>query len=117
MKVSTLTSFTLQLLAVQPIIACLIVRGSVNNEDGTVSFARITDNGLEVCSNGWGWRIDQDNHFSLTCLSGYVFAWTRDSTFAWYRNKDGGTFSFNLNRHDDEDLTDFDATLYGCPNP
>ncbi len=114
MKCITLLSSFLPLLAITPALACLTVRGSIDNESGDISYALVVDNGGVACSNGMGWHIDQDNHFSLNCNPGYVFAFTRDATFAWYRNRDGATFSFGLNRHDDEDLTDFDATLYGC---
>ena len=44
------------------------------------------DNGLTVCHSDWGSRIDQDGHYSITCLPGYVYAFTKNGAKTWYAN-------------------------------
>jgi hypothetical protein len=73
-------------------LACLESLGAVSTS-GNLQFARTIDNGLTTCDSNWGWRIDQDNHISLNCLSGYIYAVTKDGSLAWYRNPvSGSTF-------------------------
>ncbi|KAF8859352.1 hypothetical protein BDZ45DRAFT_742389 [Acephala macrosclerotiorum] len=73
----------------RPHLACLQVVGVVTK--GTsggwfLQYAYTIDNWLTTCESAWGTRIDQDGHFSLTCLPGYVYAFAFDATFAWYAN-------------------------------
>lgn len=85
MKLTTLLSTTLQLLAITPALACLEARGQVSTT-GHVLSINVIDNGAVVCSDAWGWRIDQDNHISVNCLAGYIYAVKKDGSLAWYRN-------------------------------
>ena len=71
-------------------LACLRVHGYIVHDpivgtsmDGD---AEAIDNGVVVCSARMGLRLDQDDHFSLGCLPGYVYAVTKDGKHAWYRN-------------------------------
>ncbi|KAH8660842.1 hypothetical protein BGZ60DRAFT_517577 [Tricladium varicosporioides] len=68
------------LLAITPTLSCVHSSGSIS-EDPLPRLSGIDavliDNGAKVCDGPA--RIDQDGHFSLTCLPG---------------NKDGGVFSW-----------------------
>ena len=85
MKLTIFVYTALELLTIAPALACLEATGSVSTS-GNVDFIRVTDNGAITCNSDWGWRIDQDNHISLSCLSGYIYAVTKDGSLAWYQN-------------------------------
>jgi len=90
MKISNILSPSLSLLAISPSFACLHTYGELyldNNLEYHLSWAGATDNGLDVCDTAWGdARIDQDGHFSLVCLPGYIYAFEPDGAQAWYSN-------------------------------
>lgn len=100
MKLTTILSTTLQLLAITPTLACLEARGQVSFL-GDVLSINVIDNGALVCSDAWGWRIDQDDHISLSCLAGYIYAVTKDGSLAWYRNP-VNAYSFTQTTSGDE---------------
>jgi hypothetical protein len=85
MKFPGLFSITLQLLAVTPTLGCLHTSGVIGVPGG-LGYAFSNDNGETTCTNDWGVRIDQDGHYSLTCLPGYVYAFSQDGSQAWYAN-------------------------------
>lgn len=91
MKIFNILSASLSLFAISPSFACLHTYGEVHSDTEerhwTVVWAGATDNGLDVCDTAWGnARIDQDGHFSIPCLPGYVYAFTEDGLTAWYSN-------------------------------
>ncbi|KAH8892378.1 hypothetical protein GQ53DRAFT_746223 [Thozetella sp. PMI_491] len=75
----------LPLVVAIPALACLEYMGWVT-ANGDLNFAQTVDNGVITCDSTKGWYIDQDGHFSLTCISNYVYAFTRDGKTAWYAN-------------------------------
>ena len=89
MKINILSA-SLSLVAISPSLACLHTYGQVLTDIKRsyykLLWAGATDNGLDVCDIEWGWRIDQDGHFSITCLAAYVYAFTKDGETAWYSN-------------------------------
>jgi hypothetical protein len=112
MKLTTLLSTTLQLLTITPALAYLEVTGAISIY-GNLDLALSIDNGLTTCSSRWGSRIDQDGHFSLTCLSGYVYAFTQDGTMAWYANP---VEAFSFTQQVDGELAEWswDQKQFGC---
>jgi hypothetical protein len=82
MKLTTVLS---TFLAVSPALGCLETFGLITPAD-TFAFALSIDNDVVTCNSNWGWRIDQDGHFSLSCVDGYVYAFTLDGGLAWYSN-------------------------------
>ena len=87
MKLTTLVSSLLTLTT--PTLACLHVYGNIVGDPFTDDSAWgvfAVDNGRIVCSSDMGARFDQDNHFSMGCLPGYVYAFTRDGRNAWFAN-------------------------------
>jgi hypothetical protein len=103
MKFTTLISAAL--LAAAPALGCLETAGIINPVSGTqLQFAIAIDNGAVVCDSNLGWRIDQDNNFSVHCNPGYVYAFTPSGQQAWYSNGINSwsftqqvTFSGNVN--------------------
>ncbi|KAH6674812.1 hypothetical protein B0J14DRAFT_588194 [Halenospora varia] len=82
-------------LAATPALSCVLSSGSISADPlpGLSGIdAVLIDNGAKVCDGPA--HIDQDGHFSLTCLPGYVFALSKRGTHTWYRNKDGGVYSW-----------------------
>jgi len=90
MNLKTLLSTATFAVSIVPTLACLQTAGVVGQyrSDGSwhMDYAYTIDNGLTTCDTQWGYRIDQDGHFSLSCLPGYVYAFTLDGSFAWYAN-------------------------------
>jgi hypothetical protein len=113
MKLITVFSATLQLFTIVPTLACLVVEGTIDIELNWLDYARVVDNGLLVCSNSWGVRIDQDNHYSLGCLPGYIYAVTTDGGMAWYRNP-VTAFSFTQHHSNADSTWYFDTKQFGC---
>jgi len=76
------------LSALPAALACLQVSGQIRTTAGppSVDSSKVMDNGAEVCNAGGGVQIDQDGHFTLKCLPGYIYAFTTDGKQAWYRN-------------------------------
>lgn len=102
MKLLTLLS---ALTLTTPTLACLHVYGNIAGDPflgPSVWSVFAVDNGLTVCSSDMGARIDQDGHFSMGCLSGYVYAFTKDGRTAWYGNNGGGSFSFLQSNNPDK---------------
>jgi hypothetical protein len=123
MKFLQLYYLTLGLLVSTPTLACLQNQGDVdlNWRTGDVyPVITVVDNGLLVCGaiNAGEFRIDQDDHISLNCLPGYIYAVTKDGSMSWYRNKDGGTFSWKNDNHPllqgDHFYSQWSTNLYGC---
>jgi hypothetical protein len=85
MKFLTLVPVTLGLFSV-PSLGCLHTEGYTLPGDGALVYAFSNDNGRTTCTNDWGSREDQDGHWSLTCLPGYVYAFTKDGSQHWYSN-------------------------------
>ena len=68
------------------VLCCLHTEGETTSGTGNLVYAFSNDNGQTTCTNDWGSRIDQDGHWSLTCLPGYVYAFTKDGSKHWYSN-------------------------------
>ncbi|KAH7351333.1 hypothetical protein BKA65DRAFT_500203 [Rhexocercosporidium sp. MPI-PUGE-AT-0058] len=100
MNLKPLLSTAIFAVSVIPTLACLQTAGVVGQHryDGTwaMVYAYSIDNGLTTCNTQWGYRIDQDGHFSLSCLPGYVYAFTQNGAVAWYANP-VNAFSFTQN--------------------
>ncbi|KAF1944126.1 hypothetical protein EJ02DRAFT_464434 [Clathrospora elynae] len=80
----------LALSAIPAALACLHTWGDAHDDalpglDGIGSCGAV-DNGLTVCSSDWGSRIDQDGHYIISCLPGYVYAFTKNGATTWYAN-------------------------------
>jgi hypothetical protein len=71
--------------------------------------------------------IDQDDHFSINYIPGYIYAFTQDGTFAWYGYSANGKHSFSCGQQTQvQDLaiaicepevcidTSWYVSLYGC---
>jgi hypothetical protein len=99
MKFTTL--FTAAALAISPALSCLQTFGVIAPPN-TLAFALSVDNGEVTCNSDWGHYIDQDGHFSLSCLDGYVYAFTMNGEIAWYSN---GVDSFQLQQPVQQDST------------
>ena len=112
MKSVGILSATLQLLAITPALACLHTSGEIDVPGG-LSYAYSNDNGETTCTNDWGWRIDQDGHYSLTCLPGYVYAFSQDGYQAWYANP-SESFSWIQDASGDLNIISWDNWMYGC---
>jgi len=112
MKLKSLLPTAVLLSIASPALACLQVTGKIVG-NGIYS-ATVVDNGLTVCNAAWGWRVDQDDHFSLTCISPYIYAVTRNGGLAWYRNP-ATAFSFTQNTSPAGRFTiDFWTSQFGC---
>jgi hypothetical protein len=123
MKLPTL--FSVAAIA-SPALACLeavglweyyIVQGGAMNWS-QFKFAFTNDNGETTCDSAWGWRIDQDNHWSMNCLPGYVYAVKQDFSMGWYANP-SNSFSFTISPYrygatDDGIATAFNQYMFGC---
>src|SRR6187549_1960169 len=83
-----LTTLTLLLATIAPALGCLVIEGTIDMDADTVDYVRVIDNGALVCHAGLGVRTDQDNHYSVGCIPGYIYAVTKDGGFAWFRNHD-----------------------------
>jgi len=114
MKLVSLYPFALQLLAAVPTLACLTVKGTIDTDFDMIDYAQVYDNGLLVCNNAWGTWTDQDNHYALSCLPGYVYATTKDGGFAWYRNNAGNAYSFYQTHSLGPATWYFDTKQFGC---
>ncbi|KAH8794983.1 hypothetical protein F5882DRAFT_397310 [Hyaloscypha sp. PMI_1271] len=94
------TTLATTLVFTLPTLACLRVHGGITHDPlpglSGIYGVEAIDNGLVVCSVGMGSRIDQDGHYSLGCLPGYVYAFKKDGSFAWYANP-VNAFSFTQN--------------------
>jgi len=108
MQFTSILPIATLLLAIPATRACLWVNGEVSG--GNLGYASSTDNGEVTCNSAWGWRIDQDDHFSLTCVSGFIYAFTRDGTQAWYRNGPNA-YAFTQQPSDEGTWTE---GLFGC---
>jgi hypothetical protein len=83
MKLTTLLASLLTVTT--PTLACLHVYGNIIHDPvvgDSVWSVFAVDSGAIVCSSDMGARFDQDNHFSMGCLPGYVYAFTRDGRTA-----------------------------------
>jgi hypothetical protein len=72
-----------------PTLTCLHVYGHIAGDPflgASVWSVFAVDNGQIVCSSDMGARIDQDGHFSMGCLPGYIYAFTKDGKTAWFAN-------------------------------
>lgn len=112
MKLTTFLSVTLQAITITSTFACLETTGTISNT-GVPGGIETIDNGLTTCSSDWGWRIDQDGHISLNCLSGYIYAVTLDASMAWYRNP-VEAFSFTQAASTGGDIIWWDDFYFGC---
>lgn len=105
MKLLTLLSGFLTFIA--PTLGCLHVYGNIAGDPvlgPTVWGVFAVDNGAIVCSSDMGARFDQDGHFSMGCLNGYVYAFTKDGRTAWYKNPTiapGNEWSWLQDNHKD----------------
>jgi hypothetical protein len=82
MKLTAIVLRATALFASSPVLACMRVRGSINQANGAV-WGEIDDNGGTGQCVG-GARIDQDNHYSIYCpVPTYVYAFTQDGKTAW----------------------------------
>lgn len=90
MKTNPLVLFSSISFFAPTALACLRVHGYIVHDPlvGTTmdADAEAIDNGVVVCSARMGLRTDQDGHFSLGCLPGYVYAVTKDGKHAWFHN-------------------------------
>ncbi|KAH7401713.1 hypothetical protein DE146DRAFT_779905 [Phaeosphaeria sp. MPI-PUGE-AT-0046c] len=87
------TRLILAISAIPYASGCLRVHGSIQKVPDIISGTggidagcEAIDNGRVVCSAQWGSRIDQDNHYSISCLPGYVWAFTKNGAVSWYSN-------------------------------
>ncbi|KAH6704084.1 hypothetical protein BKA61DRAFT_581332 [Leptodontidium sp. MPI-SDFR-AT-0119] len=82
---------------IAPSSACLHLWGEITDTGGTLTTggisATVIDNGVNVCPGGA--RIDQDDHFSMYCLPGYVFAITKTASKAWFQNSAGTSWEID----------------------
>ena len=100
----------LLMLAASPALACLQLKGYIVNDPilggPTTDSSIAIDNGQVVCDINWdGFRTDQDGHWSLGCLPGYVYAYSKDGTKAWFKNPSippGGEWAINIARKVDK---------------
>lgn len=100
MKISTILSASMSLIAISPSLGCLHtyvqISSDVLGRRFRVDWAGATDNGLDVCDTAWGnARVDQDNHWSIPCIGTRVFAFT-DGGKAWYNN---GINAYQIDQH------------------
>ncbi|KAK9421648.1 hypothetical protein SUNI508_05578 [Seiridium unicorne] len=79
-------------LPITTVLGCLHTEGFTESGTGNLVYAFSNDNGATTCTNDWGYREDQDGHWSPTCLPGYVYAFTKDASRHWYSN---GIYSFS----------------------
>ncbi|KAK6070016.1 hypothetical protein SCUP515_08694 [Seiridium cupressi] len=79
-------------LPITTVLGCLHTESFTESGTGNLVYAFSNDNGATTCTNDWGYREDQDGHWSLTCLPGYVYAFTKDGSRHWYSN---GIYSFS----------------------
>ncbi|KAH8898310.1 hypothetical protein GQ53DRAFT_759562 [Thozetella sp. PMI_491] len=82
--------------------ACVHTYGSITVDPLGIQTgigAEIWDNGSVVC--GGPWRIDQDDHYSATCIPGYIFAVSRTGVLAWYRTSPTSAYSWTQNVQED----------------
>jgi hypothetical protein len=104
LRLSTVVALTL--MSLTPALACLHSTGSIVHDPLGINSgisATVTDNGGVVCTDANS-RIDQDGHYSLGCIPGYVYAVTKDARTAWYGY---GSVSFQF-------LQDPSSDSYDC---
>lgn len=97
----SLPLITSALVAFLPAItlACVQASGYISIDAiGELSVTgELWDNGGHVCSSTqYGWYVDQDNHYSIRCVPGYVYAFTKDAKTVWY-GYPRHSFSWNQN--------------------
>ncbi|PVH72771.1 hypothetical protein DL98DRAFT_595714 [Cadophora sp. DSE1049] len=96
--------------------ACVRFEGQITNAGALSGLngisATVTDNGLRVCDGGS--RIDQDGHYSLSCLPGYMFAVTKNAATSWYNNNGGGAWQIDLHRSSSTDCCGGEGKNGGC---
>lgn len=87
MKFIAILASVLSLTA--PTLACLHVYGNIAGDPilgPSVWSVFAVDNSQIVCSSDMGACFDQDDDFSMGCLPGYVYAFTKTGDTAWYAN-------------------------------
>jgi hypothetical protein len=81
-----LSALVLILSATVPsVLACVHSFGSITADPFDINSgigAELWDNGSQVCGDPF--RIDQDGHYSASCIPGYVFALSKNGVHAWY---------------------------------
>ncbi|KAH8721498.1 hypothetical protein GQ44DRAFT_761877 [Phaeosphaeriaceae sp. PMI808] len=93
---ATALAFTL------PTLACLRIKGGITHDPlpglSGIWNVEAIDNGVTVCGGKIpGSWIDQDGHYSMGCLPGYVYAFEKNGNKAWFKNpskKPGEEWSF-----------------------
>lgn len=100
------------LFAAAPALACLETSGSIDLS-GQILGIKAIDNGVVVCDSDWGHRIDQDNHISVSCKPGFVYAMTKDATMAWFKNPHNA-FSFKQQVGGAHQTFYWNEKRYGC---
>jgi hypothetical protein len=112
MKLTTIFSIVLQLLAITPALGCLEVFGAI--ELGALFLFAITvDNGLVTCDTNWGQGNNPDGSLYVNCLSGYAYTVSSDGQTGWYNNPING-FQFSQNCYPGEAYVLFQDTYFGC---
>lgn len=85
---ATITKLLVLLASAGQALACVHATGYIETDpNGSIgpnngNFAQLWDNGDLKCQGTP--RIDQDNHYSLPCVAGYVYAYTQNLAHAWY---------------------------------
>ncbi|KFY88751.1 hypothetical protein V500_06148 [Pseudogymnoascus sp. VKM F-4518 (FW-2643)] len=105
--------FPTVLILLRPTVACLHAWGTITHSlwPGLSGItAQVDDNGGRVCSGGS--HFDQDGHYSLTCVPGYVYAVTQDGGFAWYRAGSNAYSWIQPTSIDHEEVGHLKNTLY-----
>ncbi|KAK9776933.1 hypothetical protein SCAR479_06334 [Seiridium cardinale] len=86
MKLSAFLPTTLGLIPITTVLGCLHTEGYTEPGTGNLVYAFSNDNGATTCTDDWGYREDQDGHWSLTCLPGYACNFAKDGSRHWYSN-------------------------------
>jgi hypothetical protein len=90
----------LTLSAIPSALACLHVWGQTSISPlpdlSGIGRSGANDNGREVCNSDWGSRIDQDGHYSIGCIPGYYYAFSKGGDISYYGNGQND-FSFANN--------------------
>jgi hypothetical protein len=70
-------------------LACLQISGAMSTSNlgypPVVQFMATIDNGLKTCDASWGWHVGTLG-VALTCLPGYYYGVSPDSTLGYYKN-------------------------------
>ena len=84
MKSHTILSTALTFMT--PALACLNAYGQITHNPlpglSGLGEVNVIDNGLKVCSTDFGSFIDQDNHYGVGCLPGYIYTFKQDGSQA-----------------------------------